>query len=45
MKQTNYHTWNVKDTDPNAIVAGFNQKNAQAAAVPLRSALAMTRRG
>lgn len=44
VKQTNYHTWNVRDTDPNAIVAGFNKVNAQKAAQPIKSALAAVRR-
>lgn len=44
MKQNNYNTWHVKDTDPNAIVAGFNKNAARKASVPLRSALAMSRR-
>jgi hypothetical protein len=43
-KQVNHNTWHVRDTDPNAIVAGFNKTNARKAAQPLRSALAMTRR-
>jgi len=43
-KQVNHNTWHVRDTDPNAIVAGFNKTSQQRAAAPLKSALAMVRR-
>lgn len=36
-------TWTLRDTDPNAIVAGFNKATARRAAAPMRSALAMVR--
>lgn len=45
VKVVNHNHWNVRDVDPNAIVAAHNKNTARSVAVPLRSALAMGRRG
>ena len=45
VKVTNHNHWNVRDVDPNAIVAAHNKNTARSVAVPLNSALALARRG
>jgi len=44
VKVTNHNHWNVRDVDPNAIVAAHNKNTARSVAVPLNSALALARR-
>ena len=44
VKVVNHNHWNVRDVDPNAIVAAHNKNTARSVAVPLTSALAMGRR-
>ena len=44
VKQTNKIYMNIRDTDPNAIVAAHNKETGRRAALSVRSALALTRR-
>jgi len=45
VKVTNHNHFNIRDTDPNAVVAAFNKSQGKAIALPLASALAQARRG
>jgi hypothetical protein len=45
VKVTNHNHFNIRDTDPNAVVAAFNKNQGKNLALPLASALAQARRG
>lgn len=39
VKVNNYNSWNIRDADPNAIVAAFNKTTARQVANPIRTAM------